>query len=65
MFGFNVLLKTDGLIIESWSIQTTNETGILQDQFLLLFLASQIGKSVNDYTEYQIQYNNYHNEEEE
>jgi len=34
---------------------TTNETGVFENLFFLLFLTSQIGKSVNDNAEDQIE----------
>lgn len=65
MLGFNVFLKADRFIIESRTIKTTYETGILEYQLLLLFFTSQIGKRINDDTKNQIQHNNNDNEEEE
>ena len=43
---------------------TTNETAVFENFFLLCFLASQISECVDDYTKYQVQHDNYNNEEE-
>lgn len=65
MFAFNVLFEANRFIIECWTIKAAYKACIFQYQFLLLFFASQIGKRINDNTENQIQYDNYHNEEEQ
>lgn len=44
---------------------TAYETGVLQDQFLLLLLWPKISECVDDNTENEIQNNNYHDEEEQ
>ena len=43
---------------------TTNKTAVFENFFLLCFLAPQISKCVDDNTKYQVQNNNYNNEEE-
>lgn len=65
MFGFNVLFETNSFIIESRTIETTNETGVFEYQLLLLFFTSQISKGINDDTKNEIEYNNDDNEEEQ
>jgi hypothetical protein len=44
---------------------TADETSILENLFLLLFLTPQIGKSVDNDTKNQIQYNDDNDEEEQ
>lgn len=65
MLRFDVLLKTDRLIVECRPIEATNKAGVLQYQLFLLLLATQIGKGVNDNTKYQIKNDNDDNEEEQ
>ena len=43
---------------------TTNKTAVFENFFFLCFLAPQISKCVDDNTKYQVQNNNYNNEEE-
>ena len=47
------------------NFHTTNEAGVFKNVFLLLLLVSQVGKSVDNDTENQIQNDNDNNKEEE
>lgn len=51
--------------IPVFPVLTTNKTGGLQDLFLLLFLAPQISKGVNDDPEDEVEDDDDDNEEEE
>lgn len=43
---------------------TTNKASVFEDFFLVLFLTSQIGKSIDDNTKYEIKDDNNNDEEE-
>lgn len=64
VFVLDVLLERHGFVVEGRTIQTANEARVLQNQLLLLFLRTQIGKGVDDNTENQVEYDNDDDEEE-
>lgn len=44
---------------------TTNKAGVLENQLLLLLLATQVRERVDDHTEYQVQDYDDHDKEEQ
>ncbi len=61
----DVILEADGLIVELGAIEAAGETRVLQNLLLLLLLAPQIGKRVDNDTENEIKDDNDDHEEEE
>ena len=51
-------LKWDWSIIKLSSFQSTNKACVSDNVIFLLFLVSQVGKSINDNTKNQVQYDN-------
>lgn len=65
MLMLDVLFERYRLVIEGRTVQATYEARVLENEFLLLFLGTQIGERVDDNTENQVQNNNDDNKEEE
>ena len=57
-------MKTSPALKEVWLL-TTNKTRVLEDLFLVLFLASQISERVDNNTKYEVEYNDNHHKEEQ
>lgn len=65
VLSFDMLFEANCPVIERGPIEAANKAGAFENQLFLLFLRSQVSKSVDDDTKNKIQNNNDNNEEEQ